>query len=87
MSDIKPFGLEYHDASRFTADVTVARDALDMAVMRSEVADLLYALDHALHALFVSGDEPDWTSPVQREAIVRVRAMMPTLLDRLGLPS
>ena len=87
MTNPKLFGLEYHDQSQFHAAEESARAALDMAVTRREIADLLYSLDHALHSLFVSGDEPKWASPLQREAIVRAREKMIPLLERLGLPS
>lgn len=87
MIKIAPFGLEYADPARFVADEASARNSLDMAVLRREVASLLFALDHVLHSLFVSGEEPGWTSPLQREAVLDARQKMVPLLTRLGLPS
>lgn len=81
------FGLDHVDPDRFATAEAAARDALDMAVIRREVADLLYAIDHALHAMFVSGDEPKWSHDAQREAVLEAREKMVPLLERLGLPS
>jgi hypothetical protein len=87
MNRVQNFGLDHVDQSRFSMAEDSARAALDMAVMRSEAADLLYSLDHAIHCLFVGGDEPKWSHPVQREAVIEALQKMVPLLERLGLPS
>ncbi len=86
MSAAESFGLEYYDQGRFAIEEDAARASLDMAVTRSEIADLLFSMDHALHCLFVSGEEPDWAHPSQRKAILDAREKMIPLLDRLGMP-
>lgn len=43
---------------------------LENAVLRATIVRVLEAGGHALHAIFVSGDEVKWRHPSQREALI-----------------
>lgn len=59
--------------------------AADDAVRLVVVAEAVEAADHFLHTVFVSGEEPKWSSPSQREACLALAVSVKALAKQIGV--
>jgi len=66
-------------------DWEVFQRAADDAAAKVVVAKAVESADHFFHTLFVSGDEPKWTHPSQREACLKHAESILALAKLIGV--
>ncbi|MGR9413133.1 hypothetical protein [Rhizobium leguminosarum] len=49
-----------------------AQTELDNAMLKEMIVDLIEPAGHALHVLFISGGEPKWRIPEERDALIKL---------------
>ena len=64
------------DAAAIDREVLEASKGMEIANLRHTIMEILDAAGGALHSNFVSGDEPKWKHPSQRESLIQLSNLL-----------
>lgn len=76
---------EHTDWKSFDRTVDEIRDSLAAAEMRQKIAEAVEAVGHMNHCFGVSGEEPKWSHPSQREAWIDAVLFVDRLAVAIGV--